>query len=137
MYVLEEGMTWLSNTWKLCQPLKSKENVKELKDYLINVWTNLAMIDYPYPADFLAPVPAYPIKVSFYYVFFSLIFFFSLFIYHVFPVYYYCFAHKKQQVFIIKCSTEINFAATSEMFQWIKRCSHWDKSTDELLQLSV
>lgn len=60
-------MTWLSNAWKLCKPLKSKADVKELKDYLTNVWTNLAMVDYPYPANFLAPLPAYPIKASLFY----------------------------------------------------------------------
>lgn len=59
----EEGMTWLSNAWRLCKPLKSKADVRKLKDYLTNVWTNLAMVDYPYPANFLAPLPAYPIKV--------------------------------------------------------------------------
>lgn len=59
----EGGMGWLTNAWKLCQPLKAQEDVKNLKDYLTNVWTNLAMADYPYPADFLAPLPANPIKV--------------------------------------------------------------------------
>lgn len=67
LYVAEEGLTWLSNAWKLCKPLKSKADVKELKDYLTNVWTNLAMVDYPYPANFLAPLPAYPIKASLFY----------------------------------------------------------------------
>ncbi len=65
LFVAEEGLAWLSMEWKLCQPLKNKTDVKNLKDYLTNVWTNLAMVDYPYPANFLAPLPAYPIKVSF------------------------------------------------------------------------
>lgn len=59
----DAGKTWLSDTWKLCNPLVSEGNVTALKSYLTNVWTNLAMVDYPYPANFLAPLPAYPIKV--------------------------------------------------------------------------
>lgn len=59
----DAGKTWLSDTWNLCDPLVSEGNVTDLKYYLMNVWTNLAMVDYPYPADFLAPLPAYPIKV--------------------------------------------------------------------------
>ncbi|KAK3849173.1 hypothetical protein Pcinc_044058 [Petrolisthes cinctipes] len=58
-----EGKAWLSNAWKLCQPMRTEEDVKTLKDYLTNVWTNLAMADYPYPANFLAPLPANPVKV--------------------------------------------------------------------------
>lgn len=56
-------MAWLTSAWKLCQPLKVQQDVKKLKDYLTDMWTNLAMVDYPYPADFLAPLPANPIKV--------------------------------------------------------------------------
>ncbi|XP_045616290.1 lysosomal Pro-X carboxypeptidase [Procambarus clarkii] len=59
----DAGKTWLTNAWSLCEPLKTQEDIKALKDYLVNVWTNLAMIDYPYPANFLAPLPAFPIKV--------------------------------------------------------------------------
>uniref|UniRef100_A0A2P2HZL6 Lysosomal Pro-X carboxypeptidase n=2 Tax=Hirondellea gigas TaxID=1518452 RepID=A0A2P2HZL6_9CRUS len=56
-----KGREWLSKEWKLCSPLVSKENVTALKDYLSDVWVNLAMADYPYMANFLAPLPAYPV----------------------------------------------------------------------------
>ncbi|ROT76904.1 hypothetical protein C7M84_004489 [Penaeus vannamei] len=58
----DSGLAWLTKEWKLCKPLKGKDDVKTLKAYLMDVWTNLAMVDYPYPSDFLAPLPAYPIK---------------------------------------------------------------------------
>lgn len=30
-------------------------------DYLTDVYGNLAMVNYPYPSAFLAPLPAYPV----------------------------------------------------------------------------
>jgi lysosomal Pro-X carboxypeptidase len=54
----------LSTNWKLCKPLKTADDVKELKSWLSDVYTNLAMINYPYPSNFLVPVPANPISVS-------------------------------------------------------------------------
>ncbi|XP_069939974.1 lysosomal Pro-X carboxypeptidase isoform X2 [Cherax quadricarinatus] len=58
----EAGLAWLTQAWSLCKPLKTPQDITSLKNYLVNVWTNLAMVDYPYPANFLAPLPAYPIK---------------------------------------------------------------------------
>ena len=38
--------------------------VDHLIGWVKNSFASLAMVDYPYPASFLAPLPAYPINVS-------------------------------------------------------------------------
>lgn len=63
--LLVTGRNWLSKAWNLCDPLESKSNVTDLKDYLIDLYGNLAMVNYPYPANFLAPLPGHPVKVSY------------------------------------------------------------------------
>lgn len=62
--ILDEGKKWLSDNWKLCEPLKTVQHVKALKDFLQEVYINLAMVNYPYEANFLAPLPGNPINVS-------------------------------------------------------------------------
>ncbi|KAG8228746.1 hypothetical protein J437_LFUL009668 [Ladona fulva] len=57
----DEGMKWLSANWTLCSPLKSDKNVTLLKEWLAEVYTNAAMLNYPYPTNFLLPLPAYPV----------------------------------------------------------------------------
>lgn len=59
---LDGGLLWLSKEWKLCKNLTS-DNVNELVDWLGDVYANLAMANYPYPANFLAELPAYPIRM--------------------------------------------------------------------------
>lgn len=54
----------MSSVLNLCSELKTDEDVTTLKSWLSDVYTNLAMVDYPYPANFLAPLPANPINVS-------------------------------------------------------------------------
>lgn len=58
------GLDWLSANYKLCQPFTHPDNVTLLKGYLTDMWTNLAMMDYPYPTSFLAPLPAYPVTAA-------------------------------------------------------------------------
>ncbi|XP_076749843.1 lysosomal Pro-X carboxypeptidase [Xylocopa sonorina] len=56
------GRKWLSDNWKLCEPLKNSSDVKLLKSYLKDIYTNVAEVNYPYKANFLAPLPAYPVN---------------------------------------------------------------------------
>lgn len=61
---LAKGREWLSENWKLCTPLMTKKNVTKLKNWASELYVNLAMINYPYPANFLTPLPANPVKVK-------------------------------------------------------------------------
>ncbi|XP_009100981.2 lysosomal Pro-X carboxypeptidase [Serinus canaria] len=58
----DAGLQWLSNTFHLCSPLKTPQDAAVLKNWLSETWVNLAMVDYPYKADFLQPLPAWPIQ---------------------------------------------------------------------------
>ncbi|XP_005357661.1 lysosomal Pro-X carboxypeptidase [Microtus ochrogaster] len=56
------GLQWLTKALHLCSPLAS-EDISYLKEWISETWLNLAMVDYPYEANFLQPLPAWPIKV--------------------------------------------------------------------------
>lgn len=56
------GLQWLSEEFSLCSPLKNKNDVFSFKGWLQETWVNLAMVDYPYTANFLQPLPAWPIQ---------------------------------------------------------------------------
>lgn len=53
------GLQTLTDLFKICRPLGS---VDELKDWLIDMYGNIAMVDYPYPTSFLADLPAFPAR---------------------------------------------------------------------------
>uniref|UniRef100_A0A1D1XIT9 Lysosomal Pro-X carboxypeptidase n=1 Tax=Anthurium amnicola TaxID=1678845 RepID=A0A1D1XIT9_9ARAE len=53
------GLTNLRRTFHLCRKLNSTQ---ELSDWLSSAYSYLAMVDYPYPSDFLMPLPGNPIK---------------------------------------------------------------------------
>ncbi|NXU81730.1 PCP carboxypeptidase, partial [Oreotrochilus melanogaster] len=58
----DAGLKWLSSTFHLCSPLKNSQDAVSLKNWLSETWVNLAMVNYPYKADFLQPLPAWPIQ---------------------------------------------------------------------------
>ncbi|KAM9317585.1 LOW QUALITY PROTEIN: lysosomal Pro-X carboxypeptidase [Pholidichthys leucotaenia] len=57
------GLQWLSEEFSLCTALKNKLDVITFKNWLQETWVNLAMVDYPYEANFLQPLPPWPIQV--------------------------------------------------------------------------
>ncbi|XP_060066717.1 lysosomal Pro-X carboxypeptidase-like [Ylistrum balloti] len=56
------GRARLSTTFDLCALLNTSADAGALKSWLLEVMFNLAMVDYPYPASFLEPLPGWPIK---------------------------------------------------------------------------
>lgn len=57
------GLQWLSEEFSLCTPLKNTIDAAGFKNWLQETWVNLAMVDYPYEANFLQPLPRWPIQV--------------------------------------------------------------------------
>ncbi|KAL3526925.1 hypothetical protein ACH5RR_011581 [Cinchona calisaya] len=54
-----DGLNQLTKTFRFCRKLNSSE---DLSNWLDSAYSYLAMVDYPYPAGFLMPLPANPIK---------------------------------------------------------------------------
>lgn len=57
----ESGLKFMTDELKMCSPLNSS-NLSDFKNWLSETWFDLAMVEYPYPADFLQPLPAWPVK---------------------------------------------------------------------------
>ncbi|XP_030538919.2 lysosomal Pro-X carboxypeptidase-like [Rhodamnia argentea] len=55
----ENGLSQLTRMFRLCRELK---NTEELANWLDSAYSFLAMVDYPYPSEFLMPLPGYPIR---------------------------------------------------------------------------
>lgn len=45
--------------FSICRVLNSTD---DLSDWLDSAYSYLAMVDYPYPADFMMPLPGHPIR---------------------------------------------------------------------------
>ncbi|KAL9668470.1 hypothetical protein QQ045_006004 [Rhodiola kirilowii] len=55
----DNGLKQLAKTFRLCGELKSTD---DLSNWLDSAYSYLAMVDYPYPSNFLMPLPEYPIR---------------------------------------------------------------------------
>lgn len=58
----DAGKKIISKTWNLCTPLKTNVDVDMLVDWLTNVYINIAMVNYPYPTNFLVNLPGNPLR---------------------------------------------------------------------------
>lgn len=65
------GLEFISEAFQLCTPLKTTADVSSFQAFLADTYVNFAMVDYPYPANFLADLPAWPITVKTMFFFFS------------------------------------------------------------------
>jgi dipeptidyl-peptidase II len=57
------GLQTITEKMSLCKPLTA-DRVTHLLLWARNAFTTLGMMDYPYPTNFLCPLPAWPIKTS-------------------------------------------------------------------------
>ncbi|XP_063726560.1 lysosomal Pro-X carboxypeptidase-like [Symsagittifera roscoffensis] len=59
----DEGRKKLQEYFDLCDPLTTPESVYSLAYELADAWGSVAMVNYPYPTEFLQPLPAWPVSV--------------------------------------------------------------------------
>lgn len=62
----ERQDTWsqLDSIFNTCTAIQSEQDIEYLYEHLSNGYLYMAMTDYPYPANFLEPMPAWPVAES-------------------------------------------------------------------------
>jgi len=58
----QQGMAQLSEAFNLCTPLQTAADVSALISWATTGYSYAALEDYPYPNDFLNPVPGWPVN---------------------------------------------------------------------------
>ena len=57
----EDQWDEMSTIFNTCTPISSTSDVTHLYSHFSNGYQYMAMTDYPYPAAFLEPMPAWPV----------------------------------------------------------------------------
>ncbi|PAA80754.1 hypothetical protein BOX15_Mlig022232g3 [Macrostomum lignano] len=60
----QSGMQQVSKAFNLCKPIQNQTDVRQLYGWARNAFVLMAMGDYPYPTEFMAPLPAWPVNAS-------------------------------------------------------------------------
>eukprot|EP00747_Dinoflagellata_sp_TGD_P061015 gnl/TRDRNA2_/TRDRNA2_152328_c1_seq1.p1 gnl/TRDRNA2_/TRDRNA2_152328_c1~~gnl/TRDRNA2_/TRDRNA2_152328_c1_seq1.p1 ORF type:complete len:417 (+),score=62.22 gnl/TRDRNA2_/TRDRNA2_152328_c1_seq1:36-1253(+) len=58
------GRQSMGRIFSTCHPLSSQHAARKLLRFLLGAVASLAMIDYPYPCNFVTPLPANPLKYA-------------------------------------------------------------------------
>lgn len=54
----------LNSAFRLCTPLTQPQHLSSLEDFMYNGYSYMAMLNYPYPTDFLLKLPGWPANSS-------------------------------------------------------------------------
>mgnify|MGYP001793564122 CR=1 FL=1 len=61
---LAAGQNYIKQQFNICGSMTAPSDLQNLKNWITGAWSNIAMVEYPYPANFIQNLPAWPIKVS-------------------------------------------------------------------------
>ncbi|CAG5125800.1 unnamed protein product [Candidula unifasciata] len=60
----QSGLDEVASKFQLCDKLTDAASYSQLLGWARNAFVMMAMLDYPYPASFMAQMPAFPVKVA-------------------------------------------------------------------------